>query len=121
MLSLLASCMAAAWIPASAAEKPNVLFIAVDDLVPTLGCYGDTTALTPQIDSLASQGMTFLNHHCQWAVCGPSRASMTTSLMPRFLSIRPMEERRFCHSTLTFRWPDFFRYRLPIYTTIFSS
>ncbi|MCP5548891.1 MAG: sulfatase-like hydrolase/transferase [Akkermansiaceae bacterium] len=64
------------------AQRPNVLFIAVDDLVPNLGCYGDTTALTPQIDSLASQGMAFLNHHCQWAVCGPSRASMTTSLMP---------------------------------------
>lgn len=67
---------------ASAQDQPNVLFIAVDDLVPTLGCYGDTTALTPEIDGLASQGMTFLNHHCQWAVCGPSRAALTTSLMP---------------------------------------
>jgi arylsulfatase A-like enzyme len=66
----------------SAADRPNVLFIAVDDLVTTLGCYGDTTALTPNIDSLASQGTTFLNHHVQWAVCGPSRAALTTSLMP---------------------------------------
>lgn len=73
---------AAGCIATARAEQPNVLFIAVDDLVPTLGCYGDATALTPQIDSLASQGMTFLNHHCQWAVCGPSRASMATSLMP---------------------------------------
>ncbi|BDS05085.1 hypothetical protein NT6N_01250 [Oceaniferula spumae] len=62
--------------------KPNVLFIAIDDLVPTLGCYGDTTALTPKIDSLASQGLTFLNHHCTWSVCGPSRAALTTSLLP---------------------------------------
>lgn len=69
-------------IPSARAQQPNVLFIAVDDLVPTLGCYGDTAALTPEIDGLASQGMTFLNHHCQWAVCGPSRAALSTSLMP---------------------------------------
>lgn len=64
------------------AARPNVLFIAVDDLVPVLGCYGDPVAKTPQIDSLASQGMTFLRHQCQWAVCGPSRAALGTSLMP---------------------------------------
>ncbi|BCX49808.1 hypothetical protein HAHE_37160 [Haloferula helveola] len=69
-------------LPVSRAEQPNVLFIAVDDLVPTLGCYGDPVALTPEIDGLASQGMTFLNHHCNWTVCGPSRAALTTSLMP---------------------------------------
>jgi len=60
--------------------KPNILFICVDDLVATIGCYGDETAKTPHIDSLASQGTTFLNHHCAWSVCGPSRAAMTTSL-----------------------------------------
>lgn len=65
-----------------ASEKPNFLFIAIDDLVPRLGCYGDPVALSPEIDSLADQGFVFLNHHVQWAVCGPSRASMTTSLMP---------------------------------------
>ena len=65
-----------------AADKPNVLFICIDDLVPTLGCYGDTTAQTPEIDDLASQGTTFLNHHCTWAVCGPSRVALTTSLTP---------------------------------------
>ncbi|MBL6838973.1 MAG: sulfatase [Puniceicoccaceae bacterium] len=67
---------------AQAAEPPNVLFIAVDDLVPTLGCYGDPLAKTPAIDRLAAQGTTFLNHHVQWSVCGPSRAALTTSLMP---------------------------------------
>jgi len=60
--------------------KPNILFICVDDLVATIGCYGDTTAETPKIDALAAQGTTFLNQHCAWSVCGPSRASMTTSL-----------------------------------------
>lgn len=62
--------------------KPNVLFICIDDLVPTLGCYGDPYAQTPNIDAVASEGTTFLNHHTQWAVCGPSRAALTTGLMP---------------------------------------
>lgn len=64
------------------AGKPNVLFIAVDDLKPMLGCYGDEVIKTPFIDALASQGMTFLNAHCQQAVCGPSRASLLTGLRP---------------------------------------
>jgi iduronate 2-sulfatase len=71
---------------AVAQDRPNVLFIAIDDLYPTLGCYGDQVMQanngTPEIDSLADQGMTFLNHHVQWAVCGPSRAALTTGLMP---------------------------------------
>jgi iduronate 2-sulfatase len=65
-----------------AQDRPNVLFIAIDDLVPTLGVYGDPYAKTPEIDTLASRGTTFLNHHVQWSVCGPSRAALTTSLMP---------------------------------------
>jgi arylsulfatase A-like enzyme len=75
--------IAAAFIPvALAAEKPNVLFIAVDDFKPMLGCYGDPVIKTPRIDSLASQGTVFLNAHCQQAVCGPSRASLLTGLRP---------------------------------------
>ncbi len=64
------------------AARPNVLFIAVDDLVPAIGCYGDTRALTPQMDSLASHGVTFLRSYTHWPVCGPSRACLTTSLTP---------------------------------------
>jgi len=60
----------------------NVLFIAIDDCKPVFGAYGDPIAITPNIDSFASNGVTFLNAECQWAVCGPSRASLTTSLMP---------------------------------------
>jgi len=67
---------------AHAADKPNVLFIAVDDLKPMLGCYGDEVIKTPHIDRLANHGTTFLNAHCQQAVCGPSRASLLTGLRP---------------------------------------
>ena len=62
--------------------RPNILFIAVDDMKPLLGCYGNSFIETPHMDSLAAGGMVFLNAHCQWSVCGPSRASLMTGLMP---------------------------------------
>ena len=64
------------------AEKPNILFIAIDDMKPIAGCYGDKLAITPNIDKLAAQGTLFLNNQCNWSVCGPSRVSLMTSLMP---------------------------------------
>ena len=70
------------------AEQPNVVFIAVDDLRPELGCYGVETIQTPNIDRLAAQGTTFLNSFCNIPVCGASRASVLTGMRPtrnRFL------------------------------------
>jgi len=58
------------------AEKPNVLLILVDDLKPALGCYGDESAITPNIDRLASQGMRFELAYCNQAVCAPSRFTL---------------------------------------------
>jgi len=66
----------------TAAEKPNILFIAVDDLKPILGCYGDKQVKSPNIDKLAKAGTVLLNAHCQQAVCGPSRASLLTGVGP---------------------------------------
>jgi arylsulfatase A-like enzyme len=65
-----------------AQDKPNILFIAVDDLKPLLGCYGDTLARTPHMDALAARGMTFTASYCQQAVCAPSRVSLLTSRYP---------------------------------------
>lgn len=62
--------------------KYNVIFIAVDDLRPTLGCYGDPYAKTPGIDKVAQNGTVFLHNYCQQAVSNPSRASMLTGLRP---------------------------------------
>jgi len=62
--------------------KPNILFISIDDLRPTLGVYDDTIAITPNIDRLAGEGMTFRQAFCQSAVCAPSRASLMTGLRP---------------------------------------
>ena len=65
------------------AEKPNVLFIAVDDLNDWIGCMrGHPQAITPNLDRLAKEGMLFSNAHCQAPICGPSRASIMTGLAP---------------------------------------
>ena len=69
------------------ASKPNILFISVDDLRPTLGCYGDNIAITPNIDRLSSQGVQFNRAYCQVAVCNPSRASLMTGLKPDTLGV----------------------------------
>ncbi|HVJ69142.1 MAG TPA: sulfatase-like hydrolase/transferase, partial [Caulifigura sp.] len=61
---------------AAAAEKPNVLLILVDDLKPTLGCYGEAQAKTPNIDRLAARGMRFDMAYCNQAVCAPSRFTL---------------------------------------------
>ena len=62
--------------------KKNILFIAIDDMKPILGAYGDDFAISPNIDKLAEHGTTFYNNHCQFAVCGPSRASFLSGQRP---------------------------------------
>ncbi|MEI6275099.1 MAG: sulfatase [Prolixibacteraceae bacterium] len=68
-------------------KKMNVLFIAVDDLKPILGCYGDKLVKTPNIDRLAAQGTVFLQNYCQQAVCGPTRASLMTGMRPDYTRV----------------------------------
>lgn len=73
------------------AEQPNVLFIAVDDLRPAIGSYGDEVAVTPNIDRLAVEGTLFTRAYVQQAVCSPSRASMLTGLRPDQIGVWDLE------------------------------
>ena len=68
-------------------KKMNVLFIAVDDLKPVLGCYGNQLVKTPNIDRLAARGTVFMQNYCQQAVCGPTRASLMTGMRPDYTRV----------------------------------
>ena len=72
-------------------KKPNIIFIAVDDLRPQLNCYGKSQIISPNIDYLASNSYTYENAVCNFPVCGASRASLLTGLRPnknRFKSFK---------------------------------
>jgi len=64
-------------------NKPNIVFIAVDDLRPELGSYGNTVIKSPNLDNLASSGFVFTNHYVPVPTCGASRYSLMTGLRPK--------------------------------------
>jgi arylsulfatase A-like enzyme len=69
-------------VRAAIPQKPNVLFLVVDDLRPELGCYGKDYIKSPNIDGLAKVGMVFNRAYCQQAVCSPSRTAVMTGVRP---------------------------------------
>ncbi len=86
-LALLLLLFTAPGVSPAADSKPNVLFIAVDDLKPLLGCYGYEHAKTPAIDRIAARGTVFTRAYCMQAVCAPSRNAVLTGLRPEVLKI----------------------------------
>ena len=67
-------------IPATAAEKKNVLLLIADDMGLTAGCYGDSVAKTPNVDALAKTGTRFTHGFASVASCSPSRATILTGM-----------------------------------------
>ncbi len=84
--TLLSALTCAITLTASAAQK-NVLMICVDDLKPLLGCYGEPTIKTPNMDRLAARGVLFERAFCNQAVCAPSRNALMTGLRPTTIGI----------------------------------
>lgn len=64
------------------AERPNILWISLEDISPDLGCYGDQYAVTPNIDSLAKNGCRFTRAFTHAGVCAPSRSGIITGMHP---------------------------------------
>ena len=68
-------------------QTPNVVFISVDDLKPTIGSFGDEIAITPNLDYLSRSSTIFLNNHTQQAICSPSRISLLTGMRPDYTQV----------------------------------
>ncbi len=83
-LLLAAGCIWLGGFSALAADpsRPNILFIAVDDLRPELNCYGAEQIVSPNLDRLARSGVRFDRAYCMVSVCGASRASLMTGIRP---------------------------------------
>lgn len=67
---------------AASASKPNILFIAIDDLRDWVGYLGNTQVKTPNLDKLAARGVYFTRSYCASPCCNPSRTALLTGLRP---------------------------------------
>ena len=101
------------FLPLIAADQRNpynVLFIISDDLTATaLGCYGNKTCRTPNIDKLASEGTRFSRAYCQATICGPSRASMLFGYYPYATKATGYTSGREKVGPNRDSWPQYFR------------
>lgn len=79
LVCALAGCMS------PAADRPNILWISLEDITPMLGSYGDGYARTPVLDSLAAEGIRYAKAYAVSPVCSPSRSSVITGMYPNAL------------------------------------
>jgi uncharacterized sulfatase len=89
MIALLSSCTGGQNKAGGNSEQEpmNVLFIVIDDLTTTLGCFNHPVVQTPNIDQLASEGILFEHAYCNYAVCNPSRSSFLSGMYPESINI----------------------------------
>jgi len=76
-----------------AADRPNILWISCEDISPRLGCYGDATATTPNLDHLAIEGIRFTHAFSCHGVCAPSRTGIITASYPIALGANHMRSK----------------------------
>lgn len=89
----------------------NLLLLIFDDLVPLLGCHGDTLARTPNIDRLAGRGVTFTNASTPCAICAPGRACVFTGLRPDTHGVTTLKQKLRGRLPDVVTWPQALRSR----------
>jgi len=70
--------------------QPNILWVSCEDISPDLGCYGDSYAVSPNIDKLAAQGVRYDNVYSHSGVCAPTRSGIITGMYPTTIGTCPM-------------------------------
>ncbi len=87
-------------IPLNAGEtsktRPNILWVSCEDISPDLGCYGDSYAVSPNIDKLASQGVRYNNVYSHSGVCAPTRSGIITGMYPTTIGTHHICAARVC-------------------------
>jgi arylsulfatase A-like enzyme len=74
----------------SKADRPNILWISCEDTSPDLGCYGDSYAVTPNLDALAARGVRYTNVFTNAGVCAPSRSGIIAGMYPTAIGTHHM-------------------------------
>lgn len=98
-------------LPAIAPAAPNVLFIVIDDLNTSLGCYGNPTVKSPNIDRLAARGTRFEAAYCQYPLCNPSRTSFLSGRRPERTGVYVLNTAARTAMPAAVLLPQFFRER----------
>jgi uncharacterized sulfatase len=70
--------------------RPNILWVSCEDISPDLGCYGDSYAVSPNIDKLASEGVRYDNVYSHSGVCAPTRSGIITGMYPTTIGTHHM-------------------------------
>jgi arylsulfatase A-like enzyme len=109
VLVLILVCGTSAAVAATDPARPNILFIAIDDLKPLSGFYGNQKIKTPAMDKLAGQSMVFNAAYTQYPVCGPSRTSLLTGLRPESNGVMDLKTRMRDINPDILTLPQFFR------------
>ena len=71
-------------------QQPNILWVSCEDISPDLGCYGDSYAVTPNIDKLADEGVRYTNAYAHAGVCAPARSGIITGMYPTTIGTQYM-------------------------------
>ncbi|QDU19630.1 sulfatase family protein [Urbifossiella limnaea] len=93
MRYLVTAVLLAAGSPALAQPRPNIVLIGAEDISPSLGCYGDPDAVTPNLDRFATQGARFTRAFTHAPVCAPSRSGLITGVYPTTLGTHHMRSK----------------------------